>query len=204
MVLAAFVTHNRTMDLELLKRETALDHDRAEKSMRVMEPELGRSGYIDTLRSLYGFIRGWEIWAEGVTRGELREQLHARQRSALLAADLRFFSSQLPEDLYPGPSLTARNTAEVLGTMYVIEGSTLGGQYIARHVEKVLSLAPGHGDTYFQGYGERSGQMWQEMRELLRGVPDQYADTVIFAAKLLFSDFANWNVRFGVTTFQGQ
>ena len=192
------------MDLELLKRETAMDHERVEQSLRVMEPELDRSGYIDTLKSLYGFIRGWEIWAEEVAPGELREQVKARRRSSLLVSDLNFFAARPPENFYLGPNLTSTSNAEVLGAMYVIEGSTLGGQHIARHVEQVLSLAPGHGDAYFRGYGERTGEMWREMKALLQAVPDSEANAVIFAARTLFSDFAGWNVSFGVITSQGR
>lgn len=184
------------MDLERLKRETEPDHVRTEETMNVMSPDLDRTAYIATLQKLYGFIKGWELWTEQVSATELKQHLCARHRSPLLAADLAFFSAALPDTIYPGPCLSPDNPAEVLGAMYVVEGSTLGGRYIARHVEQVLSLAPNAGNSYFRGYGEETGQMWNEVKALLRNVPDRDAPVVARSAKLLFADFASWNVNF--------
>ena len=50
-----------------------------------------------------------------------------------------------------------RDDATLLGAMYVMEGSTLGGQLIARHVELVLGLTAGQGNAHFRGHNERTG-----------------------------------------------
>ena len=46
------------------------------------------------------------------------------------------------------------NAAEALGAMYVLEGSTLGGQIIRREVEKRLGFTPHRGGAFFAGYGD--------------------------------------------------
>jgi heme oxygenase (biliverdin-IX-beta and delta-forming) len=73
--------------------------------------------------------------------------------------------------------------------MYVMEGSTLGGQYIARHVEKTLHFTPGQGNAYFRGYSERTGELWREFKSLLTALPETDSDTVIASAKATFAVF---------------
>lgn len=181
------------MDPAHLKRSTASDHERAERSMNLMNPGLTVATYVSTLRTLYGFINGWEVWAQSVSDSYLHQHVIVRQRSALLRTDLQIFSSSPPDGIYPGPKLSLANRAHVLGAMYVIEGSTLGGQYIARHVERVLNLKPNEGSAYFHGYGDQTGQMWRDFKELIQQIPDGNADAVIFAAKTVFADFTAWN-----------
>src|SRR5580693_9409415 len=86
-----------------------------------------------------------------------------------------------------------RDAASLLGAMYVMEGSTLGGQLIARHVELVLGLTAGQGNAYFRGHNERTGQLWKEFCHALRtNVPDSETDAVIAAAKAMFGVFGSW------------
>jgi heme oxygenase len=158
-----------------------------------MDRDLDTDAYIKILRALYGFIKGWEVWSEGVPSGFLRDQIEARRRSPLLAADLRFFSASLPTELYSGPSFSPAQEHLVLGTLYVIEGSTLGGQHIARRVEHVLSLSPNEGNSYFCGYGDDTGLMWRQFQAMLVEIPEDRAESVILAAQTLFADFTEWN-----------
>jgi heme oxygenase len=74
-----------------------------------------------------------------------------------------------------------------------MEGSTLGGQLIARHVELVLGLTAGQGNAYFRGHNERTGQLWKEFCDALRTkVPDGETAAVIAAAKAMFGVFGAW------------
>jgi heme oxygenase len=83
--------------------------------------------------------------------------------------------------------------ASLLGAMYVMEGSTLGGQLIARHVELVLGLTAGQGNAYLRGHNERTGQPWKEFCNVLRTkVPDSETDAAIAAAKAMFGVFGSW------------
>jgi heme oxygenase len=183
------------MNPDRLKLETALDHSRAEAALNVMSPNLDRTAYIAILRSLFGFVKGWEVWAESISSKGLADEVASRRRSSLLAADLGFFSSSLPQSLYGGPGLPFDDSAQILGAMYVVEGSTLGGQYIARHVERLFSLVPGQGNLYFRGYGDRTGEMWRGVKTLLEQVPASEEGKVLRGAKRLFADFAEWNAN---------
>lgn len=117
---------------------------------------------------LQAAVPGWEMNRDG------------RETPGHLAAD----GPKLPE-------FTA--DAEFLGAMYVMEGSRLGGQFIAKHVEQVLGLEAGRGDAYFRGDGAQTGARWREFLDVLRlRVPDAETDVVIHAAKMMFQSFGEW------------
>ncbi len=78
-----------------------------------------------------------------------------------------------------------------LGSMYVLEGSTLGGQYIARTVEQNLGLAPGEGDAYFRGYGDQTMVKWAEFRQVLETIPEEHSAIAIDAARVTFEFVQN-------------
>jgi heme oxygenase len=74
-----------------------------------------------------------------------------------------------------------------------MEGSTLGGQIIARHVESALPLAQGHGDVFFRGHGSQTGALWKEFCEMLKNqVPNHETNRVIISAKAMFATFGEW------------
>lgn len=154
------------MDLRLLREETRAQHEATEAQLPLADAELSREQYGQVLQCFYRFVHGWESWAGKHAPARLNALVAERQRSPLLTRDLEFLGIPVPadaEERQPGrfPGLPAGDQkdspeyeAAFLGAMYVMEGSTLGGQYIARHVEDVLYLTPGEGDAYFRGYGE--------------------------------------------------
>lgn len=179
------------MNLARLKMETAEEHARLEGLVPLMSATLGQVQYCAVLRRFYGFIKSWEVWSEINAPEGLRPMLAERQRSGLIEADLRYFGDEPPKFDYASPA-EETSRAAFLGAMYVIEGSTLGGQYIARHVEGVFRLMPSQGDSYFRGYGDRTGSMWRQFQDVLEAVPDNDGDEVIKSARKMFSAFGEW------------
>lgn len=180
------------MDLGRLKRETAIEHEHVESLMPLMSFSLEEHRYRVALVSLHGFIRGWEAWSELHAPKELHSMLSERQRSHFLEADLLYFGENPSQFHYVPADKNLTGKAGFLGAMYVIEGSSLGGQYIAHHVEKVLNLTVGQGDAYFRGYGKRTGSMWHEFQQVLAAVPDDETEAVIAAAKNTYEAFGKW------------
>jgi heme oxygenase len=180
------------MDLGRLKRDTAGDHNRVESLIPLMRSDLTEELYRSVLLRFYCFVHGWESWAAINVPQEFGTLLLERQRSHLLAADLLHFDEQRPDLQYVFSGTKPLSKAAFLGAMYVIEGSTLGGQYIARHVEGALGLTPGIGDSYFRGYGDRTNAMWREVQQALELVNEAEAEVVIGAAKKMFSEFGEW------------
>lgn len=120
---------------------------------------------------LLGFQRFLEAWEQEL-RGALPARLHgwlaARGRLGFVAQDLAFLARHLPH--LPEPSvprcLPEPGVAAAFGSLYVIEGSALGGQVITPRLRRDLGLEPGRGASYFHGFGERTGGMWREFRGL--------------------------------------
>src|SRR3954466_11849701 len=148
--------------LERLKAETRPAHDRIEKAMDLDQRVATRESYKNLLIRFYGFHSVWEK-AAGMVAPD-KAFFESRCKTRLLAKDLEALGMQedgivrLPQcdPLMPLPSPPA-----VLGSMYVVEGSTLGGAIIAREVERKLGLGPETGCAYFICFGRGIGIMWK-------------------------------------------
>jgi heme oxygenase len=163
-----------------------------ERSVPLMDEELDTDTYLSYLLKLHGIIAAWEEWAAPNAPAWIQPLLVARQRGQLLLLDLTWFGAEASGEARPAlPKMS--DAASLLGAMYVMEGSTLGGQLIGRHVERVLGLTAGQGNAYFRGHNERTGQLWKEFCDALRTkVPDHETDAVIGAAKAMFEVFGSW------------
>jgi heme oxygenase len=148
-----------------LRAATRAQHDRIEQLLgfdRAMP--LRRYGAI--LQGFQRFLVSWEAELRAALPVRLHGWLAERGRLGLLADDLAFLSGRLPPATahavprcLPEPSVPA-----AFGSLYVIEGSALGGQVIAPRLQRELGLVPGGGASYFHGHGERTGDMWREFR----------------------------------------
>ena len=80
------------------------------------------------------------------------------------------------------------------GLTYVLEGATLGGRVISRHIERVLGLDAAHGARFFHGYGEQTGAMWKAFRAALSAFADQptQEDQVVASAIATFAALRVW------------
>ena len=180
------------MDLERLRLETAPDHELVEQSVPLMDEGLSRDTYVACLRKLHGVVAAWENWAAANAPAWIHPYLANRQRAQLLRLDLIWFGADHSDQQRPTLPEIA-DASSLLGAMYVMEGSTLGGQLIARHVERVLNLVPGQGDAYFRGHTDQTGRLWKEFCDLLRTqVPDSETDAVVAGAKAMFHAFGSW------------
>ena len=80
--------------------------------------------------------------------------------------------------------------------MYVLEGSTLGGAIIARHVERELGLQVDTGCAFFRSYGRNVGRMWKEFGARLLAVSGPETDEIIIAsANRTFEGLRTWLTR---------
>ncbi len=197
-IFVLLIGHNTAMDLEYLKQATRPEHEATESTVSLMDAALTRAEYIRALQHIYGAVRTWDDWAAEHAPATLKSLLEGRRRSVLLEADLAYLKAAIPpvrngdkawfsEDLHK--SATERY-AVFLGAMYVVEGSTLGGQYIARHVEQTLGLEAGRGNAYFRGYGDQTGAMWKSFKTVLAEVPEEHTEVVVASAKRMFGFFA--------------
>ncbi|CAA9440161.1 MAG: bacteriophytochrome heme oxygenase BphO [uncultured Phycisphaerae bacterium] len=194
------------MLLMRLRRETADLHAAVERRLDVMDPRLSAGRYVGTLATFYGFHAAWEAAvrsAAGPARLDLPavlDLMSSRWREPSLRADLAHFAVD-PDAVEPCDDLPpVDRPGRLLGSLYVMEGSTLGGQVVARHLGRALGLADGVGYAYFRGHGDQTGRRWREfaarLAELAAGLPE---DDVVAGARDTFAALGRWfDCRAGV------
>jgi len=154
--------------------------------------------YRRLLVRLYGFHRPFEDVARSaadVFRIDL--DISVRARSALLLADLQAIgfdpnaAASLP--LWR-PSLRLASKGALLGALYVLEGSTLGGVQIARALKGRVGNDLENALLFFVGRGARQGAMWRELVEELESLreDDEEAMKAENAAITTFEAFEDW------------
>jgi heme oxygenase len=92
--------------------------------------------------------------------------------------------------------------AHAVGTLYVLEGATLGGRLILRDLETRLGASIAGATRFFGGRGEAVGPRWQNFRAALDRFgcrqPELRADVVI-GAERAFRAFLDWFAPFSTT-----
>lgn len=160
-------TENALAELRLTTRA---EHDRIEAILRLSEPmPLERYGAI--LSGFDAFLRVWEPRIHAALPERLQAWFRARRRGGFASADVEWLRAV--EGIEPVPmaphlaaTLPLGDLAEVLGSLYVIEGSALGGRVVAPHLKRTLGLGQGRGASYFHGFGGETGVMWANFRVL--------------------------------------
>lgn len=181
------------MLLERLKSETRAAHGAVE-SVLCLPGNL--EAYRGQLESMLGFVEPWETAVRGTADGTLME---GRERAGRLRTDLAALGrNELEIEALPRcmalPPLAGRE--EVLGSCYVMEGSTLGGQMIARYLEQTLGLSGGAGYSYHRGAGTDTRARWEQFRQgLAERAEGLDMDRIVAAARATFEALGAWCVR---------
>ena len=194
------------MDLQYLRSATRPEHEATEAAMPLLGPDLTREDYAAVLSCLLPVLSSWESWAGEHAPARLRSFLAARRRSHWIEQDLASLNAGRPSAgelpvpiawssvvLEPGETESrcpAREfEAGFLGALYVLEGSTLGGRFLAKQVEASLGLLPGQGNVYFQGHGAATGALWREVTTEIAAVPDSLSERLVRSARRTFAIF---------------
>jgi heme oxygenase len=182
-----------------LKETTAETHRAVEDVTRLGDPSMRRERYQRLVERFYGFLVVWDPAAAAVVPAEHRAFFDERRKIAKLESDLAALGlteaeiAGLPR---AGDEARPKTFAEVLGGMYVFEGATLGGQYIARNVEKNLGMSEGRGYSFFRSYGDDVGRMWKAFKETVDEMaPAAMHDEIVAAANRTFEAFHGWLKR---------
>jgi len=181
-----------------LKSETRLLHEETERTLDLPARLTSRQTYGQFLTVLAGFyttaekrLNEFPGWSDAGI------DLAARSKAAVLLEDLSFLGSETSElastelcDLPEIPDLAAG-----FGWLYVVEGSTLGGQFIARAVQQKLGFTAGSGCSFFLVYGDQTWPMWHQFCERVSTYHRRHPDTgdrIVEGARNLFQRFKGW------------
>ena len=182
-----------------LRAETRSEHDAIEQSLDLIGDDLTLSNYRHRLEQFYGFYQPLEDQMRRLDNW-LAPWLDAKERvkTPLLAQDLRTLGCKSLDSLPRCSHLPAlESAAGYFGCMYVLEGSTLGGQVISRHICEKLGVTSLSGGRFFEGYGRRTGFMWQQFRVAISefATTSDTQDQVVAAARSTFAMLNRWCQR---------
>ena len=159
------------MILRRLKMATSASHTALEDQLPLMNADLTREDYFQFVSRFFGFYAPLEVQLLASPHWhQLAFDYAPRQKTPRLAQDLLALGRS-DAALAATPRCTdlpACTTAEqLLGCLYVIEGATLGGRSITRHLQSQLGLTPELGGAFFDGYGAQTGSHWKAFCTML-------------------------------------
>lgn len=180
--------------LERLKEHSSAAHKKLEGlylSRSIIHPNLKIRDYCRYLSLMYDV----HLSAEETifpTLSNIISDLNERKKAHLLQNDLKFLECKTHESV----SIFKNSIFTVpfaLGILYVIEGSSLGGRFILKNVEKLPGLNAQQGVSYFTGYGDRTGSYWKAMTGYLTLYEEQHdcGDEIIEGAVYAFECIYN-------------
>jgi heme oxygenase len=149
-----------------LRRATA-DRHRSIESLLSLDAAPDRRRYARMLQGFGLFLAAWEPQVRAALPRADAAWFTARSRRHLLEHDLQVLRIASPRPLAALPGFRLADVAGAWGSMYVLEGSALGGQVIARQLAQQLAIGPETGGAYFHGWGGETGVMWRHFRERL-------------------------------------
>lgn len=181
-----------------LRTQTTPCHKALEQnsySTALMAHEVGIEDYSIYLQKLYGFVKPYENQVFSIVR-ELFADIESRRKTLLLESDLAAlgFSAEqiaaLPVYNYAMPA----NIAQALGAMYVLEGSTLGGNIIYKRLNHLIGIDENTNGKYFTAYGHESGIKWKTFIETFAdySVTNNVQTEVINSAIATFTNMDKW------------
>ncbi|MCF0057215.1 biliverdin-producing heme oxygenase [Dyadobacter sp. CY356] len=183
--------------LKNLRGQTSESHVNLEgnrHSKAILDPAVTLNDYQRYIAKMYGVIKACE------------NDIFPVISSVLTDIDKRFKSQMILEDLLktgfshnqinslPVFRFNVSSIAEAFGVMYVLEGSTLGGKVLYKHINRVLELDEQTGVSYFNGYGQQTGLLWKHFIITLANyaVDENCEQEIIFSAVATFKVIGHW------------
>lgn len=180
---------------ERLKKETAEIHRSVEVRLDLLRDGYTRDDYSQLLARFYGFYEPWERAALPLLREWDAALFEGRAKVPALVADLAYFgieAGSLPVCQHLPP---LGDLPRAIGSAYVLEGATLGGQFLSDHFRNRLGIEA-EGLRFHTVYGQKTGSMWKSFREgLERAESLAAAETFVTSARSTFEAIAAWLVR---------
>jgi len=188
---------NQELFLTKLRQKTSASHKQLEDneySKAILLPTVTLADYQTYIAKMYGVVVACERDIFPLINAVIPD-LELRYKASFILKDLENtgvetrFLQNLPEYHF-----TVSNAAEAMGVMYVLEGSTLGGKFLYKHINQFLGLDAQNGASYFWGYGQQTGLLWKTFIAALNGfaILEDCGDEIISHAVQTFLKIDNW------------
>lgn len=183
--------------LNTLKTQTAGQHTALEAQMDLSRHFSSEQNYRHLLIGFYRVYAPLEDRLEKAVNWQERGwDFEGRKKTPWLEDDLlalgmiheEIKALPLTKDL---PEITS--LAEALGCLYVLEGSTLGGQFITKVLQRNLPITASAGGRFFAGYQEQTMPQWREFgqwAETQATLDPNLESRAVVAAQQTFDSFA--------------
>ena len=186
------------MILKSLKEATQSRHTALESRLPLLDAHLARQAYREFVQLFFGYYEPLEqkLMAQPCWES-IGFDYTERRKTPRLAQDLLALgdSAEAMQGLARCQNLPVlSNAGHVLGCLYVIEGATLGGQIISRHLASGLGLSAMSGASFFSGYGPQTGSRWKAfcaMLEANAAEGNNYHD-IVDGARQTFETLGQW------------
>jgi heme oxygenase len=180
-----------------LKRETATLHQRLEARLGLLEPPLSIHRYRQVLEKFYGFYAPVEIRLARLAAAGPQIGFPLRARAGLIESDLvalGLSERELTELPWCAELPRLSCPEHLAGCLYVLEGACLGGQVVARALQRQLGVAKGSGASFFVGDADGTAARWLLVVTWLEGlvrVGDR-TEQIVASARETFLTLARW------------
>jgi heme oxygenase (biliverdin-IX-beta and delta-forming) len=185
--------------IERLRESTGRLHQELEKELiprikGVSDP----TAYTSLLQLFYGYYYPLEQHIAAHIGADFPGGFEQRRKAAALLNDIAAITgspAEQPECCNDLPEI--KDAAQALGAMYVLEGSTLGGQVICQMLLRNLKdPALPQALSFFNGYGTDTQAQWDGFVHYLAGYHGDslQQESMLQAAKDTFSKFREWAV----------
>jgi heme oxygenase len=168
-----------------------------ERHLPVFAPNFTRAAYRQLLERYAGFYSPVEEKLTALRSLGLGVFDESRRKCPLLQMDLQRLgldASVIKELPLCQAIPELQSVSQGIGCMYVLEGSTLGGQIILRHLTQSLGLTAENGGAFFACYGAELGSRWKQFRAQVNTDPRSVAeaDQIVASARQTFRCFHSW------------
>jgi heme oxygenase len=184
--------------LTALREATGQTHKAVEKLTPFFRAGFNRTSYLRWLDLMNGFYRVVDCTVD--SSSFITEcSWHYAARRELIAQDIACLANRAPEDPADttgilGPLQTIRTSGEVAGMLYVVEGSSLGGQVLLGVLSKSAGVTASAGASFFAPNGDNPLPRWAEYVQLLKNlssIPGNEPD-VVHGARTTFTVLHDW------------
>ncbi|MDN3581644.1 biliverdin-producing heme oxygenase [Mucilaginibacter flavus] len=182
---------------ETLKQATKHQHDQLEQLMfvgQIIDGSLTIDEYKKILTTNYLTHARTEELLHNSLSTELQEKLDIKNRAKLeaLKKDLEEAKITVPPIEPETDFLDLDSDAAILGSLYVMEGATLGGNVIVKRLKTNLHLAPYNLNFYYyQVYGDKLIDNWKQFVAVLNTAAESEYDAAVDSANAMFEHIAS-------------
>ena len=182
--------------ITLLRNETTAQHAKLETSAiskALLSDHVSLNDYVRYLIKMRSVIAFCEQTIFPLLKHVI-DDIESRRKLTSIEDDLKRLgvTSHIENDYHPIQHKIS--TCFALGYMYVIEGSTLGGRVILKHLQSKLGIDENKNGAFFAGYGLLTGRTWKRFLQILADYTYemQCGDEVIEGAKHAFGSIHSY------------